>query len=520
MNKITVVRLIRLSLFGVVALAFLFAISACGGQAPLKVSPETLSVTAGDGPTTFTAGGARGTVSWSLNPELGTISTTSGASTQYTPPIGVQSTQTVTLTASAGGQSASATITVNPHIANVSGVIREPWGAPQAGLRVLIPGHGLVTSNANGTFAVSNVIFPYQVIVETGSHAYVAYAGLNRADPTLITNHGAFSSSYSAGISGTVSGSGASGRAVGIDYESPGAMATTNIDSDGSGNTNFDVTASLASDSAHGALHALEWTKDADGNAKVFTAVGKSDAFTVADGGDFAGKDFSLNPFTSPNGHELSLTVTPYSGTAIYGVTAGVRFSEDSAGEILTATFSNPMTGAFTLTSPDIDEALLSVSVLLKNGSGALAGGAWFTVPTSSQALAMTVPEPPTLSEPANGASGIGPGSRFAWSSNLNPAPGYFLTIKQSPFEFSVITTAQSYELPDLSAFGESYSGSYDWGVTSFRAAPGAVQMDDLVTSSDSFSYMIKLVTGTIFGVPISHSGFLAVGPTRSFTCP
>jgi len=98
MNKTTIASFIRIGLFGALALVVLLAVNACGGQTPLKVSPETLTVTAGDGPATFTASGASGTVSWSLSPELGTISATSGASTQYTPPVGVQSAQTVTLT--------------------------------------------------------------------------------------------------------------------------------------------------------------------------------------------------------------------------------------------------------------------------------------------------------------------------------------------------------------------------------------------------------------------------------------
>jgi len=81
--------------------------------AVLSVSPNTTTVIAGRAPATFTAALSMGTasISWSLVGP-GTLSTTSGATTTYTPPASVASTSSATVTATAGALSTSATLTI------------------------------------------------------------------------------------------------------------------------------------------------------------------------------------------------------------------------------------------------------------------------------------------------------------------------------------------------------------------------------------------------------------------------
>jgi len=74
-------------------IATLLLLAACGGTT-LKVSPDSASTTASGDTITLTASGGSG-VTWSLSPELGSLSATSGASVTYTPPERVESTQTV-----------------------------------------------------------------------------------------------------------------------------------------------------------------------------------------------------------------------------------------------------------------------------------------------------------------------------------------------------------------------------------------------------------------------------------------
>ncbi len=84
----------------------------------LTVSPATAAAAPGDATTTLTATltGASGTVNWSLSPASGsgTLSATTGASVQYTPPNQVAAASTVTLSATSGSLSSTVQIILNP----------------------------------------------------------------------------------------------------------------------------------------------------------------------------------------------------------------------------------------------------------------------------------------------------------------------------------------------------------------------------------------------------------------------
>ncbi len=83
-----------------------------------SMSPTSASVKAGGGPQTFTATAPNnaGVFYWSLNPNIGTLSSDTGASVSYTPPATITQSTSVTLTAApvGTGVSGSATITIAP----------------------------------------------------------------------------------------------------------------------------------------------------------------------------------------------------------------------------------------------------------------------------------------------------------------------------------------------------------------------------------------------------------------------
>lgn len=106
----------RLGIVGAALLSSLSCSSGGGGGGPaLGVSPLTLTIAAGAAATSFTATqtGASAAISWSLTGP-GTFSPATGTTTWYTPPQVVASTTTATLTATAGGLTVGATITINP----------------------------------------------------------------------------------------------------------------------------------------------------------------------------------------------------------------------------------------------------------------------------------------------------------------------------------------------------------------------------------------------------------------------
>lgn len=92
----------------------------------LNVSPTARTVVAGSAATGFSASlnNASGAITWSLNPNLGTLSATTGISISYTPPASVVASTTVTLTATSGSLNGSTTIIVNPFM-NIAGQGRD-----------------------------------------------------------------------------------------------------------------------------------------------------------------------------------------------------------------------------------------------------------------------------------------------------------------------------------------------------------------------------------------------------------
>jgi Protein of unknown function (DUF1565) len=82
----------------------------------LSVTPTTLTITVGSSATTFkaTLENTSGDVTWTLEPNLGTLSSTTGLEVTYTPPGNIPTQTNVVLTASLGNLSAKVTITVNP----------------------------------------------------------------------------------------------------------------------------------------------------------------------------------------------------------------------------------------------------------------------------------------------------------------------------------------------------------------------------------------------------------------------
>jgi hypothetical protein len=82
----------------------------------LTVSPTAHTVVAGGAPQAFTATleNASDTISWTLDPDVGSIAPTTGPTTTYTPPASVTEATQVTLTATAGSLTAEAVITVEP----------------------------------------------------------------------------------------------------------------------------------------------------------------------------------------------------------------------------------------------------------------------------------------------------------------------------------------------------------------------------------------------------------------------
>jgi len=495
-----------------------FLLAACGGTTPsLKVSPTTATVTAGDGPVSFSAT-LSGAISWSLSPNLGTLSSNSGANVSYTPPATVASEQTVTLTASSAGLGASATITIEPRTTNVNGVVTDLNGNPLSGKRVFIPGHQLQTSDADGKFSFNDVVVPYTVIVEYSSSQYDVYEGLTRSDPRIFAGNSLGSGPYGAHVYGNVSNT-SSGDELGIQGAGNGCLLERKISSSAN-NTSYDTDASLYKKTCNLDVYALEWTKDAYGNADSFVSLGKRADVTLADGGSFNNLDIQLSQLSSAS-HDLNVTLSPPSSLTPATVEAIVKLSPANvpAFGVPTASFDTTSTTA-TFSSPNISnvsDARMTIWGVFTD-SDSNQNMAWNTVPVNSNNITISVPEPPAINEPANNATGVTSSTNFAWN---GPDDAFYLVEFQHSNSFAVYiyTAAKQTHLPDLSAFNVNYPSNASFNVQIVGFSINGIYESD----PDQFTDPNKLPPGiafeaALFGVPVSDSGFVLGSKKITFT--
>ena len=175
------------------------------GTQGVAISPKpapNVTATSGAPSTTFTATltNVTGAVTWSLNPAsgLGTLSSATGNTTNYTPPSSVAANTSVTLTASVQGTGLldTVTITINkdPRI-TVSGKVLKLDGNPASGVQVQIDDASgsskpQVTTAADGSFIAQNVLPPYSLSSYLPGTSLtfrpVTWDGVTRSDPTIV----------------------------------------------------------------------------------------------------------------------------------------------------------------------------------------------------------------------------------------------------------------------------------------------------------------------------------------------
>jgi len=515
--------------------AVLLLLAACGGTTTttLTVTPESASTTAGGDTVTLTASGAA-SVTWSLSPELGSLSATSGASVTYTPPERVESRQTVTVTATSASASASATITIDPVLVDVSGVVRGYSGSTAPGVEVLIPGHGKVITDDEGRFSFADVVAPYQIIIRSDATHFTVYDGLTRAEPVLYGYSSG--SSYTATLEGTVSGT-TSGRRLAIALDSSGALFINTLSTSDT-STAYSAQAYLISPAASGKLHALEFTEDADGNVSAFNGYATyPDTVYLAAGGTFSGLDMSLGPVDD---HYVNVNIANLSSSfSVTTLFSGVRFAPPSSPgfRIQTARYSSPADSVNVLI-PELDGAYTQITAFISEatssspGSGSAlplgiegvnsqvvlptVGAVWKSVPTTATRVILDAPKRPELQGPADGAADVSPDTVFSWDAD----PGAFMQVKfYGPVSINYYTDKTEVQLPDLSEFGVSYNSgdSYTWEVEAINLGDYYDTLDGYASpnSLSPYAFYLSLYFG---GNPGSADGYLLISSGRGFT--
>ena len=408
------------------------------------------------------------------------------------------------LLAACGGPKVSTT--------QISGVVVNLSGLPVPGVRVLVPGKSIVTTDASGAFTFDEVTVPYTLIVEQKSDEFVVYQGINRTDPQVFVSGS--TGSYETNLDGTVASTTA-GNTLGLQLASAHALGSTTMSATaGSTDYNFDVT--LFQPVTRGTLYALEWSKDASGNAQDFSGYGVySGDLDLAAGASHSNLNISLMAVSGT--HDLDVSVSTPSGLNPGFQIAGVRFADtpEYAVPLLTYADFAPASNQYTVRSPDLAAARM-VLVAAASQSPGVYSIRWESVASSSAAHTLILNDPVELLDPADGAN-VGTDATFRWQP---PSGAISIAFFSGDLKVWVYTAGSETTLPDLSSFGAGYGPNpYTWSVGAYRL-DGIVEGEmDQLTAPGGVSPMQALFAA-YFGAPLSEGGFLVGSEERTVNLP
>ena len=443
-----------------------------GGNNPsLSISPVSSTVIAGGSPVNFTAtlANATGPVSWALSGP-GSISSTTGDATSYTPPPSVASSTTATLTATAAGLTASATITVNPPpTITVAGTVRDLTRKGISGATVAI-GSQHTTTDGTGAFSIAGVTAPYDaaVIVPVGSrNAAIVFKGLTRIDPTLLALPVVGTLPSSGTVSGSVSGGDPLPAASDVTAVSWGSPETTKTDSFATNPWSLSLTWAATPAATTGNVHALQWTPTT-GIPTAYKGYGVKTGVAVANGGTTSSVAVAMS---APAASTIGGTVAVPAGVTMTGKSLSVDFGDGATFNVGTessaaTSFNYPVPTGISSTSSVLAGGTAPGAITLTRVSGIAPG---------STGTAVNLLAPATQSTPVNNATGVTNSTDFTWtqltgglhfvliSSGAANAPIYYL-----------ITTGTTGRIPDLSALGVVLPGATAYGWLILGVAPWA----------------------------------------------
>jgi len=487
------------------ALALLLVLAACAGEdgptppppppppppaALLTLAPGEQVVPAGGAPLTFTATGASGSYTWALSPAsgAGTLSATSGASVQYTPPTSMSSPTTATLTVTSGAEEATALIHVERRA--VQGRVLTLYGDPVPGFTVALAQAGgtfiTTTTDAAGGFRFANVPETYDLVLrDFPLPIAVVYHGLTRADPVLTLPDGSgpgYTGRPSAKVGGLVQGGApapaspatqANVISMGVAHPFFLSFPNTTVDSNGYLLNPVQWEGSL---DTTGTLHALQMVRDADGNPTAYTGYARREGVALGLGNVLTDVDLTLAPISS---RTFSATLQPAADITLTGLSVSLQYGDTHArGQLLSRSNGAgvPISTAVTIATPDVPGTTLTLSGDGSNGYGTV------TVLRTGIALdaagvTLPVPSVPVMRAPAPGATNIAPGATFSWSDVPNATHIISLApqVVSHPWQphVKLITTGSEIVLPDLSALDIRFTpgATYSWEVKSFVPA-------------------------------------------------
>lgn len=407
-----------------------------------------------------------------------------------------------------------------PTSLTVNGTVLGELGEGHQGATVAVVGvSGSTTTDSNGKFTISNVASPYAlVVVETATSGPVAqvFEGLSTANPTVLPL-GALQGTvtYKAGtISGSVSPAVPTGDTLLVCAQgvSVRVFGCTTVAAAGTTYT-LNITWAQGS-SVSVTVRALQRTLDADGYTTNITG-SVSSTTTVTNGGT---STLNLSVGTPPSTGTLTGNVNVPAGFTLEDVYGGAQLSSSYVLPVFSASSGTGLSTSFTATVPVFTGASYMLTAAAYPSTGGAASIAWEQGLTAGGSATLTLPTPPSLTAPANGATGIGVGSTLSLASAGGGAATFILTATSQP-TVAVTTMSSSITIPDLSAFGVSLPAatSYTWQAI---VSPTATTANEAAHAwiGDYIDAFQSVQSG---GPPSSvDSGSIMGTDSRSFTTP
>jgi hypothetical protein len=476
----------------------------------LASSCARASVIAGQGPVACTAtlANADGAIAWTLIGP-GSLSSSTNASANYTPPAFLNADATARVVAEAAGLMASFDIHVLPFAPlspGVSGHVVDAYGNPVAGVIARVAGHAPATTDYSGAFSFSEITPPYDLVLSTPGprRTIEVYAGLTRVDPTVAMYQAGSAppgaGDRSASLAGQVTGGDpeamARGDFQGVLFASSELPACDALDVLGVAiaappdSYKFPVSWRGAS-TLQGAVLAMQWRADSNTGAPTAYWLATAPEVSIADGATASIPPLALAtaPVVTtegivrlPAGYSLKLTSVQLSPAA--QSPAFSLFYDDNAG----LPWGNQPIFHYIL--PVLDGAALQLCARAASTAAPRLDSVAMGCVQASGLAAVEVPveAAPEPFSPVNGANAVGLDTVFTW----RPFPESVTALEVTPDgtdapAFLVFTADSRASLPDLSepALALPSGTSYHWRVRGFApvasvdalATPGAVPM-------------------------------------------
>ena len=436
----------------------------CPAGSVASVNPSSVRVTAG-GPTVTFGGGASNCVepaAWSLAGP-GSIAPMQGSPIVYTPPASVSVVTQATLTATVGGLTASAAITIDPATLLLAGKVIGRNGHPVPGATVRA-GVASAKTDVTGVFSLAGVAPPYDIVtIAPGGLLTSYYPGLRRMDPTLFLDVEPSPQRSGTAVGALSGGAGfpqPAGHEAGIAFLSGSVVGSGSVQA---GTSLFTVSAGWSGPSTvTGDIHALQWQVDAQGKPVSYDGQGSRTGVTLTSGQPIYGQDIVLAP----------VATTSLAGTFVNqpGTGAGLRLTAVLGGGARIPIWYGAVQTPFSIATPAIPGATVDLVARID-----YAGMAFQEVHRSGLApgatgVAMTFsPVLPMQSLPPGGAV-VGPGTTFSWFS-MPGNPVYMASFRGPPGSpgYDLFTTGQSITIPPGTVVPSG--ASYEWKIVASTAS-------------------------------------------------